>query len=148
MKKIIFLALIPVLLWSFKEPDILKWYSLKEGLELARQENKPMLIFIYATWCDQSKRMEKKVFNSKDILPLLSENFILIKLNPEVDTAYLHNDKTLNRKVFLKEAEPGKFQLGVPTTVLYREKGNDRLVMDGVQEPGEFKESINKFLKK
>jgi len=148
MKKVLLISLITVFLWSFKEPEDLKWYSLTEGLELAHSENKPILLFIYVTWCDKCQRMEKKVFNNKEVLPLITENFIPVKLNAEIDTAYFHNDKTLDRKYFLKEVSSGKFQIGVPTTVFYRVKDNDRVIMDGLQDPEELTANIKKFLKK
>ena len=148
MKKVVFLSIISVLLLSFKEPASLKWYSLREGLELARQENKPVFLFVYVSWCDKCQRMEKKVFTNKEVMPLLTDNFILIKINPDIDTLYLHNDKTLKRKIFLEEVSPGKYQMGVPTTVLYRGTGNDFVALRGLQDPLELKESIQKFLKK
>ena len=148
MKKVVLVSFITILLLSFKEPENLKWYSLKEGLELARQDNKPMLIFLYASWCDMSQRMEKKVFNNKEVRPLLAEHFVLIKLNAEADTIYFKNDKILSRKVFLSEVSSGRLQIAVPTTILFREKENDRIVIPGVQNPADFLSNINKFLQK
>jgi len=148
MKKVIFLSIISLLLFSFTKPETIKWYSLTEGLEIARRENKPMLLFIYASWCDKCQRMEKKVFNNKDVLPLITENFIPVKLNPEVDSAYFKSDKVLNRKVFLNEVTPGRLAISVPTTVFYREKEDENVIMNGLQDPEELTININKFLKK
>ena len=52
MRKIVFLSMITIFLFSFKESEGFKWYSLTVGLELARRDIKPMLIFIYTSWCD------------------------------------------------------------------------------------------------
>jgi thioredoxin-related protein len=148
MKNAILLSVLTILCCSFKEPESIKWYSLSEGLEIARRDNKPMLLFVYASWCDKCQRMEKKVFNNKDVLLLITENFIPIKLNPEVDSAYFKSDKVLSRKVFLNEVTPGKLAIMVPTTVFYREKENENVIMNGLQDPGELTENINKFLNK
>jgi len=148
MKKVILFSLISVLFMSFKGPESIKWYSLPEGLEIARRDNKPMLLFIYVSWCDKCQRIEKKVFNSKEISPLITENFIAVKMNPEIDSAYFRSDKLLSRKVFLSEVTPGRLALGVPTTVFYKEKENENLILPGLMDPAELKESINKFLKK
>jgi len=148
MKKIVFISIIAVLFCSFREPENIKWYSLSEGMELARRENKPVFLFVYVSWCDKCKRMEKKIFPDKEVLPLITENFIPIKINPEVDTAYLRNDKIIKRKIFLEEVEPGKLMLSVPTTVLYMEKDNINQAIRGLQDPTELKETMGKFLKK
>jgi len=148
MKKLIFLLLLPVIFFSFRPPEDLKWYSLQEGLEMARRENKPVLLFVYVTWCDMCKRMDKKVFPSADVRSLISENFVLVKLNTEVDTVYLHSDKVLDRKLFLSEAGKGRFMLKVPTTVLYRASDNDHVTLQGLLDPTELKTALQKFLKK
>ncbi len=148
MKKMILFPAILVLLAASGGPEKLTWHSLSEGVELARKENKAVLFFLYASWCDMSKRMEKKVLNDKEVAALLSENFILVRLDVEKDTSYLHNDKILDRKVFLEEVSPGKYQLGVPTTVLYREQDSGHVFLKGMQDPGEFKKSIAGFLHK
>jgi thioredoxin-related protein len=148
MKKVIFFSLVSILLFSFKNPEAIKWYSLTEGLEIARRENKPMLLFVYASWCDKCQRMDKKVFTNKEVMPLITENFIAVKMNPEVDSACFSSDKILNRKVFLNEVTPGRLAIAVPTTVFYREKENENVIMNGLQDPTELKENIQKFLKK
>lgn len=148
MKKIIFFSIISILLISFKEPEPIKWYSLTEGIELARRDNKPMLLFIYVPWCDKCQRMDNKVFTSKEVMPLITENFIAVKMNPEVDSAYFRSDKILNRKVFLNEITPGQLAISVPTTVFYREKEDENRIMNGLQDPLELKENIQEFLKK
>ncbi len=148
MKKVIFLSLISVLLFSFTKPETIKWYSLTEGLEIARRENKPMLLFVYVSWCDKCQRMDKKVFTNKEVIPLITENFIAVKMNPEVDSAYFRNDNILKRKVFLNEVTPGRLAISVPTTVFYREKEDENVIMNGLQDPSELIENIQQFLKK
>jgi thioredoxin-related protein len=147
MKKIVFLTFISLLLISFKEPASIKWYDLKEGLDLARTENKSILVFVYVNWCDKCQRMDKKVFTDKALAQLIAESFIPIKLNPEKDTAYLHNDKLLNRKLFMVEISKGKYGIGVPRTVLYNDKNKENLVLEGMQDPEELRNSLQKFLK-
>ena len=146
MKKFVFICLISVIWLSFMEPAEFKWYSLQEGLELARRENKPVLLFVYVSWCDKCQRMDKKIFTNKAVLSLITQNFITIKINPEVDTACFHNDKLIDRKLFLNEIEPGKLAISVPTTVLYREK--EHVTLNGLIDPEDLKSDILKFLKK
>lgn len=148
MKKVIFISLISLVLFSFKNPDTIKWYSLTEGLEIARRENKLMFLFVYVSWRDKCQRMEKKVFNNKEVMPLINENFIAVKINPEVDSAFFKSDKVLNRKYFLNEVTPGRLAIMLPTTAFYSENDHDPFIINGVQDPGDLKENIQKFLKK
>lgn len=148
MKKVALISIFAVALLSFKEPASIKWYDLKEGMDLARIENKPILVFVYVTWCDKCQRMDKKVFTNKEVLPLITENFIPIKLNPEKDTAYLHNDKLIDRKLIMVEISKGKYGIGVPRTLLYNEKNKENLVLEGLQDPEEFRNSLQEYLKK
>ncbi len=148
MKKVIFFSLISILLFSFKSPDAINWYSMTEGLEIALRENKPMLIFVYVSWCDKCQRMEKKVFNNKEVMPLITENFIPVKINPEVDSIFFKSDKFLSRKYFIREIEPGKMAIMVPTTAFYGGKDSDPFILNGLQDPVDLKENIRTFLKK
>jgi thioredoxin-related protein len=146
MKKIILISLISVLLFSFKDPEGLKWYSLSEGMKLCHRDHKPMLIFVYVNWCDKCQRMDKKVFTNKEVSSLIVENFIPVKLNPEVDTVYFQNDNILSRKYFLNEVSSGKMAIYVPTTAFYGGEDSKPFIMNGLQDSEDLKENINKFL--
>ena len=148
MKKLILFSIVALALLSFTGAETLKWHSLPDGLELSHSRNKPILLFVYAPWCDMCKRMEKKVFNNKEIAPLISEKFILVKINVDVDTAYLKSDKVLSRKIFLRDAGEGRMALGVPTTVLFRDKEKEPMKIQGVQEVEDFKTNIHQYLEK
>ena len=148
MKKLFLFSVFAVLLFSFKEPETLKWHSWKEGSELALSQNKPVFLFVCVSWCDMSQRLEKKVFNNKEVLPLITDNFIPVKIDIEIDSALIKRDKSFNRKMVLTEIEPGKYALSVPKTIFTDGKGSDPVVMAGLQDPSELKDNINKYLKK
>jgi len=148
MKKAVFFSLVAMVLFSFSTPKDIQWYSLKDGLELARSGNKPVFLFVYVSWCDKCQRMDKKIFPNIVVKSLIEENFVAVKLNPETDTAYLRNDKLIERKVFLKEVSKGKYAIGVPRVVMFDEQKKGQLVLEGLQDPDELRDSIQKFLKK
>jgi thioredoxin-related protein len=148
MKKVLSVAVIMLLLCSFREPEALKWYSWKEGSELAIEQNKPIFLFVCISWCDRSQRLEKKVFNNKEILPMITGNFIPVKIDVEADTALLKHDKSFNKKLAVSEVSPGKYMIAVPRTVFTDVRGTDMVVMEGLQDPKELKENINNYLKK
>lgn len=71
--------------------------SLKEGLEKAKKENKPLFIDIYATWCGPCKMLTKSTFTDEELGDYMNEHFVNIKLDGEKeDGAGLMSDFDLN----------------------------------------------------
>jgi thioredoxin-related protein len=56
------------------------WHSFNEGLKLARQQDKQIIIDFYADWCKWCKVMEEKTFSDPEVEKRLSEHFICIKI--------------------------------------------------------------------
>jgi thiol:disulfide interchange protein len=56
------------------------YFDYKEGLECAKQQNKPMLIDFKGHSCSNCKMMEAKVFSNPEVLRLLSKNYIIVAL--------------------------------------------------------------------
>jgi len=148
MKRILVFSFILILLYAFKAPESITWHPLKEGLELARSENKPVFLFLYVSWCDKCQRMDKKVFTNKEVQSIIEKNFIPVKLNPEIDSTIIRNDELLDRKIYLTDMGSGKFGLGVPTTVMYDIANNEHITLPGLLDPEELAEQMTLFLKK
>lgn len=62
-----------------------KWYSYSEGLETAKKQGKPMIIFFYTDWCIYCKKMDKEVFSDRDVISYMNSNYISVRVNPETD---------------------------------------------------------------
>ncbi len=41
--------------------------SLAQGKEISRVQNKPLFVFVHASWCPTCKKMESEVLNQKEI---------------------------------------------------------------------------------
>ena len=54
--------------------------SFEEGLEVAKNENKPILLDFTGWGCVNCRKMEENVWSDSDIYPILKENFIVISL--------------------------------------------------------------------
>lgn len=60
-----------------------KWYSLKEALELNKKKPKKILIDIYTAWCNSCRVMNKTTFSSPLIGSYLNKNYYLVDFNAE-----------------------------------------------------------------
>jgi len=71
----------------------IEWYPWSdEAFERAKQEDKPVFLSSGAIWCHWCHVMAKECFENEDIIRLLNENFICIKLDrderPDIDRRY------------------------------------------------------------
>ncbi len=59
-----------------------------EALEMAKEENKLLLIDFYTTWCAPCKKLDKLVFQNKNVQQKLGNNFILLRYDAEIDSIF------------------------------------------------------------
>ncbi len=55
--------------------------SYEAGLEKAKQENKPVLLYFWATWCKYCRQMNEEVYPDPEVNSLLRERFVLVAVN-------------------------------------------------------------------
>ena len=74
----------PTLVASSVEEQVKSgWHaSLAEGLEVAKRENKPVLIDMWATWCKNCLTMDKTTLANDDVKAALS-NYVKVKYQAE-----------------------------------------------------------------
>ena len=58
------------------------WYSYDEGIEIAQELNKPVMIDIYTNWCTWCKELDRVVYPDPDVIEL-SDEFVCIKIDAD-----------------------------------------------------------------
>ena len=59
------------------------WHGFEEGVALAKQQNKKILVDVYTDWCVWCKKMDKEVYPDGGVGQSINQNFIAVKLNAE-----------------------------------------------------------------
>ncbi|HDJ37681.1 MAG TPA: thioredoxin family protein [Methanosarcinales archaeon] len=85
------------------------WYSYDEGMEIAQEQNKPVMIDVYTDWCKYCKELDRVVYTDPDVIDL-ADQFVCIKFNA---------DK--HRDLAVKYNPTGR----VPTIVFLRSDGTE-----------------------
>jgi thioredoxin-related protein len=60
-----------------------KWYTIKQALELEKKEPRKIMIDVYTDWCGWCKRMDKETFSHPVIAAYLNSHFYPVKFNAE-----------------------------------------------------------------
>ncbi|MEX0822961.1 MAG: thioredoxin fold domain-containing protein [Balneolaceae bacterium] len=94
--------------------------SMREALERANSENKKILVDVYAEWCPYCGRMHSEVYPSEEVRKVISEYFLLVKINVESDNSIDYLGTTLTESEFANALE----NKSVPTTYFLNEEGS------------------------
>jgi len=151
MKSTFVLALTVLMTYSIGNSQEIKWYSWSEGYEIAKKENKPMLVFVYAKWCDKCKRMDTKTFKNEEVVSLIDKGYVPIKLDIDVATKgndiYKKDGKDLTGKELLKTLVPPG-PLGIPLNILVSADYQTKEMIEGLKDSEEMKEILTTYSKK
>jgi len=91
----------------------LRWYSFDEGISLAQQTNRKLLVHVYTDWCGWCKKMDKEVFTNPEVKSVLRSYFVAAKLNAESPRELTVKGRRLSELAIAKEMGVSSY----PTTV-------------------------------
>lgn len=126
-------------LWS--QQTELKWYSLKEAMELSKKNPKKIFIDMYTDWCGWCKKMDAETFNNPAIAKYLTENFYLVKFDAETHDTIVFKEKqyvnksTGNRPPHELAIELLGGKMSYPTIVYLDENLNSLSAVPGYMTP-------------
>ncbi|AWR93521.1 thioredoxin domain-containing protein [Acidianus brierleyi] len=82
----------------------INWYEwTEEAFEIAKNENKPIIVDVGASWCHWCHVMDKS-YEDPDVVKIINENFIAIKVDRDEKPDL---DKSLQNAVFAISGESG-----------------------------------------
>jgi thioredoxin-related protein len=76
--------------------DNLNWVGMERALQLASEQDKFILIDVYAEWCPYCQRMQSEVYPHEDVEEQVRKYFIPVRINTESNEKlrYLGNEFT------------------------------------------------------
>lgn len=64
-----------------QKQDLVTWMKYDEGMKKAQEKDLPVYVEFYATWCPPCKMMAQTTFQDKEVVSLLNEGFVSIKVD-------------------------------------------------------------------
>ena len=112
----------------------IQWHSYNDGVALARNQNKKLLIDVYTDWCGWCKKMDSDVYTDEHIRTIIESNFIAVKLNAESSKDVTVGTDQLDEKSFARAMGV----TGYPTTVFLESGAGPITKIAGYMEAKEF----------
>ncbi len=109
----------------------LKWYTIKEVIELQKKEPRKIVIDMYTDWCGWCKKMDRETFSHPVITAYLNKYFYAVKFNAEsFDSVIFEGHTFINEgkgirpthQLALAFFQSTKQQVAYPTTFYLDEK--------------------------
>jgi thioredoxin-related protein len=126
----------------------LNWMSIEEAAGKLKQEQRPVLIDLYTTWCGWCKQMDKKTYSNKQVSQYLREKFYPVKVDAETHAAIQWNGKTYQFNANYRAHEFALYlahgQLEFPTTIIIPPGGEPQAI-PGYMEPKELELLVKYF---
>jgi thioredoxin-related protein len=94
--------------------------GLEEGFQIAQQENKPIMIYFWAIWCQYCAKFQTDTLGNPEVKKILEEDYVLVAIDLDIDREVAQ-------------------QYGVsypPYLVFMDPKGNILQTVPGAVEPG------------
>lgn len=64
-------------------PDGFSWNKYDEGLKIAAQNKKPLMVDFYTDWCGYCKKLDKTTYADPTVAKYVKEHFVAVKINAE-----------------------------------------------------------------
>lgn len=117
------------------------WVKFDDAFEIARRENKKILVDVYTDWCGWCKKMDSEVYASEPVARILGTSFISVKVNAESSDPITFRGQGLTEEQFAR----GAGVTGYPTTLFLDQEGTPITIVPGFHPSDRFS-SILKYI--
>src|SRR5215469_14048287 len=96
-KSILIFAMLATLLCGFSMPagrESISWLTIEQAEGKLQQQQKPILIDLYTSWCGWCRQMDRKTYSNKKVAQYLSDKFYSVKLDAETHAAISWQGRT------------------------------------------------------
>ena len=112
----------------------IEWQEFSKAIELAKKQNKIVVVDFYTDWCGWCKRMDKDTYAHADIVKYAKAKLIMSKVNAE------SQDKTRfkDRELTYQQLALGMGVRGYPTTAFFDSNGEPITLISSYLTPDQF----------
>lgn len=68
---------------SFAQPSPFSDGGFETAIQNSKKDKKPVLLFLYATWCSHCNKMKKEVFTTAEVSDFIAKNFVAVAVDAE-----------------------------------------------------------------
>ena len=79
---------------NYTQISSLDWHrSLDEGFQIAQKENKPIMVYFWAIWCQNCSKFQSYTLANPQVKKILKEDYVLVAIDLDIDrkVAYKYN---------------------------------------------------------
>ena len=124
----------PLVVLAESSKGKVSWLSYDKGLELAKKQNKHLIVDFYTTWCGWCKRMDKDTYTNSEVKKLLTDNYVAVRLNAESSKNLSIDGKNLTERQVAQDFKVS----GYPTTCFLKPDGERIACLPGYAGPEHF----------
>jgi thioredoxin-related protein len=113
--------------------------ALANALESAKENDKKVLIDVYAEWCPYCEKMHTEVYTESDIIEAVNEHFYLVKINIESENEVNYLGNRMAESEFAKMLKSSS----LPTTFFMNGDGELLGMQPGLLSAEIFEDLLN-----
>lgn len=117
---------------------LVNWMTIEEAAAKLQNEQRPVLVDLYTTWCGWCKQMDRKTYSNKQVAQYVLDNYYPVKIDAETHSVINWKGKAYQFSPDFRSNEFAVYLTGgrleFPTTIIIP-PGGDPQAIPGYMEP-------------